>query len=322
MDVNSIDERIIEICNRIFVPLFESAEDETDRMVADGVQAAMLEALKITGKIDFEDKELDEIFRDSVKKGIMLAVEYSNLDNPLYWIARTFDSPGRWYYNLSEAVKYYLISVVTENCARASFNLGCIFFNGMKDEKNNYEIKKNYSKAAAYYYCACILEDPMEECKYLYCLAECYFYGWGVKPDMLEVIQLGHIGHKYKEPSNYYGRLCNLAMLAMNIKDGNTDVIPDEVIEKAGIVSVGVPGFHNSIQQEVLNSKESKIEIFLYGLKHFRNYNYFENCPKCGAPMVMRTSDNIKNGYRYPMFLGCTSYPKCTEVVKVLPDRK
>jgi very-short-patch-repair endonuclease len=42
------------------------------------------------------------------------------------------------------------------------------------------------------------------------------------------------------------------------------------------------------------------------------------NCPKCGVPMVSRTSQRgDRAGQR---FWGCANYPQCREIVDILPD--
>ncbi|MCR5060548.1 MAG: topoisomerase DNA-binding C4 zinc finger domain-containing protein [Saccharofermentans sp.] len=237
--------------SRIFEPLVNSCKSDDDLMITTKVFEEVIDKIDTMNKESFTDEEVNSIIRDSVLKVVLELSNYLYSENNavIYMAAVTLDSPGSWYYDLKNAVKYYLMSAHAEHSARACFNLGCIYFHGQEDKKNNYTIDKDYSMAAAYYWYACYFGDPAEQCKYLYHLAEMYFYGWGVKQDMYEVLKLGYMGTVsdlspnnpekvkylgiggYRLPEDYCGKLQNMMQVAANIKDELYDAVPDAFSE-------------------------------------------------------------------------------------------
>lgn len=313
--MNSIEEIFQEIC--------EKQTDLFDIMLTMKTMDVMCEMMEESGKDDCTKEELEEIYQAAIVSAMDSTVTGEE-GKHLFHMAANFDRPDKWYYDLQLAVKYYLLSVAVEQNPRASYNLGCIYFNGQIDEKHNFEVKKDYSLAAAYYsYAVLYRKNFMEESpKYLYCLAEMYFYGWGVKQDFFKVIELANKNVISSLPP-YSGKLENLCMTAMNIKDsvGGVDsrgriVVPSELLDRVD-VSVG-QGFQGEVAQQILNSPQAKVETLMRRRAKASSGEYTYKCPVCGADMVAREAKNNANN-NYSIFLGCTAYPNCKQTVSVLP---
>lgn len=306
-----------EKLKQFFDPLFDLVEDGREYDITISVLLVVSNKLQEMDEAQVTDEIIEQVFEDSIVEGVIVAVMENDTIPPnekLYNIGRYFDHPGKWYYNLQNAIKYYLSSASIEHNARASFNLGCSYFDGMTDEKNHFTLEKNYSYAAAYFYFACAKEEPSEQCKFLYYLALMYFYGWGVKQDLYRVIQLGNMGHDYRCPSTFYERLNNLALAAMNLLDGKDDGVSDAILANVSMSEE----VYQSLKELRLSERQGKLDLLKARKKMHCSGEFTQKCSRCGADMVMRVVKKEDSPYQYPMFLGCVGYPDCKNTISVL----
>lgn len=320
----------------VFEPLYQQAvaeQDEFDALLTLATRKGLAETIEITeGKENFSVAEIEKIIPEVLTEAMYATVGAMAEDEKdiLYLMARKFDSPDKWYYFLSAAVQYYIAAANIAKEPRACYNLGCIYFNGQTDEKHNFRVDKDYTHAAAFFSYAVAFGERYagEMCKYLYSLAEMYFYGWGVRQDFYKVITLCERGLLFRSPIHYQGKTERLMLAAMNIKDGvyaNSDdecaisdeefAIPDDLLERVEVNAFS--GFHSQTESDILNSKQAKVETLLSRRKLSCSGEYTYKCPKCKSPMVVRVAQKEIPG-KFPIFLGCTAYPNCKHTEDVM----
>lgn len=307
------ENRFVEIAHSLDSNM-DCIEDSLILGTAIGMARAELLLKETVESIDEVDEAFDKCLPEAVKTTFFDEIDAIN---SAFTIGRWLDKPEKFYYNLKEATKYYYIAANAGH-SKACFNLALNYFTGMKDEKHDFEIGKNYSRAAGLFYFAVLFPSyPEEKSKQLYYLAKMFFYGYGIRQDFSMVPKLSLKSHEYNSPLPFSGKLDNLALAAMNIMDGKYDGVSDELLEE---IDLDFPSEDlNDAQRAVLYSRQARLEILLRRRRERASNSYHEACPCCGSPLVVRTAKD-SGVHRYPIFLGCTAYPACEGTKNIFPD--